>query len=163
MNLKRTFEAAALALLGLSMITLFSCGEDEDAAGGSISLQGKVNGNDWSMRFGKAEVEDVDPKISSLFISTQTSANNPCDIVFPGNDYIAARLPKEVGTFTLPFPISSESVTFRFAEGGFLVSTGGTVEITAINGDVVTGFIDAVGDADNFIRGNFVLQVCEED
>jgi hypothetical protein len=147
------------ALIGMTFLS--GCGEGDPLE--SISLRGKISGADWTMRYGKAEVEDIDPNISSFFFSSESTEVDPCDIFFSSLASLQAQLPKETGVYSLPFENQSESVTFKLADGSFLISQSGQVQITSVNGSVVAGSMTARFDDDNFVEGSFALIVCAEE
>jgi hypothetical protein len=141
------------------LLTLFlsACGNEGDID--SVSLRGKVGGQDWVMKFGKAEAEDIDPGYFALFMPIETVENNPCEIFLPNTNYIAATLPRTEGTYSLPFAIANQFV-FRY-NGKFLIPSSGSVTIKNIGGNSIRGTINARGDDDNYIDGDFILNLCE--
>jgi hypothetical protein len=150
--------SASLFSFGV-LVTLFlsACGNEGEID--SVSLRGRVGGEDWVMKFGKTEAEDIDPGYFALFLPIETVENNPCDIFIPSTNYIAATLPRTEGTYSLPFPIASH-FAFRF-NGQFLIPTSGSVTIRNIGGNTIRGTINARGDDDNFVDGDFILNLCE--
>lgn len=155
--MKSSFLVSAL----IGMLFLAGCGEDDPLE--SISLRGKIDGVDWTMRYGKAEIEDSDDKISAFFFSSESTEANPCDIFFSGFPSLEARLPKEPGVYSLPFESQRESVTFILADGSFLISESGQVTISSVSSSVVAGSMTARFDDDNFVEGSFALNVCSEE
>ena len=147
------------ALLVMTFIT--GCGEDDPLE--SISLRGKIGGADWTMKYGKAEIADSDPKISAFFFSSESTELNPCDIFFSGFASLQAQLPKETGVYSLPFENQRESITFILPDGSFFISESGQVQITTVTSSVVAGSITARYDDDNFVEGSFALNVCAEE
>jgi hypothetical protein len=115
------------------------------------------------MKYGKAEVEDFDPKISAFFFSSESTELDPCDIFFSGFASLQAQLPKETGVYSLPFESQSESVTFSLPDGSFLISQSGQVQITSVSSSVVAGNMTARFDDDNFVEGSFALSICNEE
>ena len=147
------------AFVGILIIT--GCGEDDPLE--SISLNGQIGGEPWSMKHGKAEVEDFDSDISSFFFSSESTENDPCEIFFSGFPSLQARLPKEPGTYSLPFEEQRNSVTFFLADGSFLISESGQVVISSVTSSVVAGTMTARFDDANFVEGSFALNVCNEE
>lgn len=154
---KLTFWVTAL----ITMTFLAGCGEDDPL--GTISLSGKIGGADWTMKFGKAETDPADPKISAFFFSSESTEVDPCEVFFSGFASLQALLPKETGVYSLPFENQNESITFILPDGRFFISESGQVQITTVNSSVVAGTITARYDDDNFVEGGFALNVCAEE
>lgn len=146
------------ALIGMTFIT--GCGEDDPLE--TISLNGQIGGEPWTMRYGKAEISDADTRISAFFFSSESTEADPCDIFFSGFPSLQARLPKEPGVYSLPFESQRESVTFILDDGSFLISESGQVTISSVNGSIVAGSMTARFDDGNFAEGSFALNVCTE-
>lgn len=144
------------ALIGMTLIT--GCGEDDPLQ--TISVSGQIGGEAWTMGSGKAEVSDADSKISAFFFSSESTETNPCDVIFSNLPSLQARLPKEPGVYSLPFESPRESITFYLADGSFVISESGQVQITTVNESVVAGSVTARFDDGNFVEGNFALNVC---
>ena len=155
--IKLSFSVSAL----IGMILITSCGEDDPLR--TISLRGKIGGADWTMKHGKAEVENSDPKISAFFFSSESTEADPCEIFFSGFASLQAQLPKETGVYSLPFENQRESITFILPDGSFLISESGQVQITTVSSTVVAGSITARYDDDNFVEGSFALNICAEE
>ncbi len=156
-GVKLSFLCSVLA----GMIFISGCGEDDPLE--SISLSGQIDGEPWSMKHGKAEVEDFDTRISSFFFSAESDEPNPCEIIFSSLRSIEASLPKEPGTYSLPFKNQRESVTFILTDGTSHISQSGQVVISSVTGSVVSGTMTARFDDSNFVEGSFALQVCTDE
>uniref|UniRef100_UPI004049F6E0 hypothetical protein n=1 Tax=Fulvivirga sp. TaxID=1931237 RepID=UPI004049F6E0 len=155
--MSKKISKSVFSLSILFAVLLSACGNEGEID--SVSLRGKIDGEDWTMKFGKAEAEDIDPGYFALFLPIETVENNPCDIFLPNTNYIAATLPRTEGTYSLPFPIANQ-FAFRY-NGKFLLPTSGSITIKTIGGNSIRGTINARADDDNYIDGDFILNLCQ--
>ena len=151
---KLTFIVLLVAVLPW----LCACDSDEIT---TVSLAGKINGQDWFMKFGKSTIEANDPGYFALFISTEEEEINPCNVFLPSTRFVSATIPKTPGYDILPFPVANQ-FTFRF-NGQFLIPTNGHVEIKSVEGNFIRGNLFAEADDNNYIAGDFIMQICPND
>ena len=150
-----------LFLILIFSLTLFSnCKEDE--LGTNQILEGVIGGEEWVFKFAKANFNSIDNIYDVEFYSTLQTQDDPCTIISTANAYISVQLPNQLGTFTLPFGIQSQ--TLRFNQKGTsndnFSATSGFIEITVNSGGRIGGYIVAEFDGDNKVEGNFVMNRC---
>lgn len=146
-----------ILMLIVPIAWLCACDSDEIT---SVSLAGKIDGQDWFMKLGKATIESGDPGYFALFVSNEEEESNACNVFFPATRHVSATIPRTPGYYTLPFPIANQ-FTFRF-RGQTLIPTNGFVDIKSVEGNFIRGNLFAEADDNNFISGDFILLICNE-
>ena len=138
-----------------AIVGLFGC--SDDSSGDISGVSGTIGGEAWEFRYANAFYEELDELYDVEFYSTEETGADPCSIFISTKNHFTVRLPTEVGNYNLPLSPESRSVRF---EPENLVATSGFIEVTAINGTFVTGFLQATFDDDNTVSGAFSFDTC---
>jgi hypothetical protein len=146
------------ALISLTVLT--NCKEDE--LGSNQLLEGVIGGEKWVFKFGKANFNSIDNIYDIEFYSTLQTQDDPCTIISTANAYISVQLPNQIGTYTLPFGIQSQTLKFNLkgTSNDNYAASSGFIEISIISGGRIGGYIFAEFDEDNKVEGNFVMERC---
>ena len=144
-------------LISLSLLLLGSC--DNDNGDNLPLLAGKVDGEDWSLKLGKALRDPFTEELDLSFFSTVEFGNDPCAIGNSNNAHLTITIPNQLGNFNIPF--NGESLIFEQAESiASLQATSGFIEITQLTGIRGIGYLQATFDEDNTVEGRFQFEIC---
>jgi hypothetical protein len=154
-----------IGLLLLLAATVFSCKDDDDGKKYDFKdqdLSGQIADQNWTYDDGYAEVTG-DNKLSINILAAHDGPTG-CEASWQG-DMVFFHCPNAVGLYELDFDGSGmgQTVTLFDNEETFnYISTEGAVEIISITETTVTGRIDARGDDEFFVNGNFTIALCGE-
>ena len=157
----------------LTLVTslLFSCSKDEEGTERSYKfkdqlMQGEIEGEAWTFISGIAEIGAWEEDQLSLNFYAEAS-DDPCNEWLQGNQ-VFGNVPNAVGLYKFKLDLGgddNQTITLFHQESfmNTIVSTG-AIEITLIDleSKVVEGRIDAYGDKNNFVNGNFTLTLCQD-
>jgi hypothetical protein len=147
-----------------------SCGSDDSDENNceanflSQTVTGEFMGSTFTVVEGTTEEDFADATKFRITLYGETVTGDACDnFNFDKPPFsIIFSVPMVTGTYELG--LSSYSLTFNDAsvvnEVNAVVSVCGAIEITAVTNDTVTGKIDATGDTDNVLNGNFTAVRC---
>lgn len=172
MKLKKPLSLLAI----LFCVFLFSCDNDDasDTLGvensysfNDVSLQGKIDGKDWSLIDGYARKNPFDSSQFSLELLEET-VEDDCPVLSGSNlPRVFFSIPANVGLYELRLSSGGErSQTLTLFEPSQTLNTiasQGAIEILTVADSQITGRIDARFDENNFINGNFLVTVCIEE
>ena len=149
------------------VVMVLSCSKDKDDSDYSYSfknqtLQGKINGVEWTFVAGNCDDSYADDTYSADLYPA--ALEDPCDWAFE-NDRILMSIPTIVGLKELSFDFhdfeNSYTVTLYATEGSLnTVATKGAVEVLSLTDSTLTGRMDVYADGDNYVNGNFTIQIC---
>ena len=148
-------------LSSLVLLSIFiSCKEERD--GMDKLLAGMIGGEPWTFQYAKANLNSVDNIFDVELYGTQQTQDDPCTIINTANTHLTIQIPNQVGNYNLPFPIQAQSLAFQQAGVNTtrFYATSGFIEISAISGLRVVGYLQAVFDEDNTVEGTFVFDRC---
>lgn len=150
-------------VLALFLILLFGCKGDEIQLPAK-QLEGLINGEDWSYKSANAYLFSTDAKYEARFLSSKESAKDPCTLRIPSLAHVRAIFRPAVGSFFVePQAINNNQaqVYFELSPSQSLVASSGFMEIYAIDGQVIIGYLQAVLDKENnVVEGSFEIRVC---
>jgi hypothetical protein len=160
-----------MRVLLLSLLLLnVGCGSSSDSSGATQNngcpagvtttfldqtLQGKIEGVDWTMASGKAFGDSFDNTIDNLRMYNESSSDICTDFII-GETLVLLYLPKGTGTYQLS---NSRTITLASNSNNY-VATSGIIEITSADSSQVVGKIAACFDGDNYVNGSFTLTYC---
>jgi hypothetical protein len=150
-------------LFALSVVMvggLISCGDDVDIP--KTPLEGLIEGQEWSFKFGNAypEIAGQIPKYKFLLLSNEEFGDDPCPIRTSTKKHVRMILPLGTGSYSIPFSNFNESVKFDMGDGRVFSATSGFIEIFGVDQNQLVGYIQAVLDEDNIVEGRFVVEIC---
>ncbi len=161
-------------LLLLGLVTCFSaCGDDDSEPScsyASQNMEGQIEGVEWTFDVGSADFfgsgDDETMSIDMYGVIAQVtdgcSGNSDFSRIF-------FSMPKELGTRELYFELfgdpdpnkEQQTVTFYDPDTQInVIVSDGCIEITNITDAVVEGKMNINSGSDNFMNGNFSLEVC---
>lgn len=159
-----------LTLLFIAVSVLFSCSKDDDTERGykfkDQIMQGEIEGDNWVFASGTAEIDYWDEDQLSLMFYAEAS-DDPCNEFLSGNK-VMCTIPNAVGLYKLNFNFSGDNIQtvtlFHEASVMNTVASEGAIEIMLIDlqNGIIEGRIDAYGDKNDFVNGNFSLSYCED-
>lgn len=161
----KTFNLSVLCLFLLSLLA--SCGGDSENSPSyefkDQNLQGMINGESWSFITGTAQTSSQDP--NQFFVDMAAMAiQDPCNAFVLEGNRVFFSIPNEVGVHQLHLDLSNgtgqTATLFDQSETLNVIATQGAIELLTITSTEVTGRMDARGDTDSFVNGNFTLTVC---
>jgi hypothetical protein len=163
----------SLLLTLAAIVFISSCSESEDPEAAydfkEQVAQGQIEGDAWTFSAGKAFLtEDQEGNIiySVNMYSDQETAgtSDVCRLFGADFDEIFFSIPTEVGVYELSFDLNSSSsrtATLFDRENTLnVIVSDGAIEIIAVTETQVTGRMDIKSGSDNFINGNFTLDIC---
>jgi hypothetical protein len=143
-------------LISLLIVFLISCGSSFK----DQPLQGKYDGQDWSLKSAKVSKNPLDTSVFVVELTDQ-SLTDPCGLT-TGGKTITTTCPQKVGKHEFGM------LKLRFANftssGSNLMATDGAIEILNIDKDKkeVKGRMMAKYDDKNTVNGNFSAKICDE-
>lgn len=150
-------------LVLLAMITLLSCGGDDDKKYKfkDQNLSGKIGGSAWTFADGYS---DIDGGMADITLTLEQDGEG-CDMGMPEGNRVFFYVPAAPGLYPLQWDMGSSSdiqtVTLLEVDGYINhIATEGAIEILTITETAITGRIDAHLDGDNTINGNFAVDIC---
>ncbi|MEO9872370.1 hypothetical protein [Ekhidna sp.] len=149
-------------ILSALMLLFTSCGKDEIQLPDQI-LEGKINGEAWSYSSANGYLVSSDFQYRIRFLSSEESVNDPCTLPSPSIEHIKAIFrPSEGSFFVSPQVLDNNQVqvSFEISPSKNLIASSGFMEIFAIDGQVVIGYLQAVLDDDNTVEGSFEIRLC---
>jgi hypothetical protein len=153
------------AFLLLLAATVFSCKDDKEEGNKydfkDQELSGQIADENWIYDDGYAEVDGNNRLRINLMDAHEGLTG--CEAEWAQTDMVFFSCPNAVGLYELDFEGtgSGQTVTlFDYAEVFNYISNEGAVEILSITETSVTGRIDARGDDDFFVNGNFTIDRC---
>ncbi len=159
-----------MALLAAASVIVSCSKDDDDEASYTFldqEMQGKIEGDNWSLTVGTAEVSVWDSTLLDLSFHVDSS-DDPCnDWQLQGNKIIGT-VPNAVGLYPFNFDFSGDdnmTITLFHSETSMnIIATEGAIEITLIDiaNGVVEGRVATTVDDDNFVNGNFSIIYCPE-
>ena len=146
-------------------LILTSCGSDDEPSSKynfeDQVAQGQIEGEAWSFKVGKAFLsEDLDGNViySMRMYGMQETFTEPCGEFADFNE-VFFYLPTEIGLYELKFGGRTATLLFRETYYNILASDG-AIEILTISDTEITGRLDIRSGENNFINGNFRLDIC---
>ncbi len=149
---------------------LFSCG-DKDNETPSLefkdqTLQGKIEGEEWALVTGKAEISES--TISFDFYKESITDSTMCESFFPSKeDFVFFTMDNtmDVVEFCLSgCDDNTQSVTlYEQTEGINNIALEGKIQITRIDtvANIVEGKLVAKSGDDTYVNGNFTTHLCD--
>ncbi|MFW5759757.1 MAG: hypothetical protein ACOCXH_02115 [Cyclobacteriaceae bacterium] len=127
--------------------------------------QGQIEGEAWTFEAGKAlltEDQDGNPIYSIKMYSNNETITEVCSFFGAEFDEVFFSLPTEIGVYKLSFSSSNSRTVTLFDRENIMnvIASDGAVEIIAISETQITGRADIRSGNDNFINGNFTLEIC---
>ena len=153
------FLRSVPVLVSMLCVTLVNCGKNEIQLP-EKQLGGKVNGEDWELKFGNAYIYSSDLKYQLRFLSKKEGAEDPCAVPSTSNPHVSMIMRLQRGSFSIPLPIVAESARFNFGDGSSAIATSGFLEIFDIDNSRIFGYLQAQLDDDNSIEGSFEVLIC---
>ncbi len=147
------------SFLLLCVLLLTACGDDQVDLPDE-RLNGRVDGSEWSYKFGNAYLASGTLNYTLRLLSTSEVGEDPCPFISSTNPYLQVTLPLRVGNYVLPLTPFSDNFKFVHGNGVVLSATSGFVEIVGIENGRVIGFIQASFDEENEVAGTFDLRIC---
>ena len=135
------------------------CTSDGDEIS-SDPLSGMIGGKAWTFEAGLTNAFLSDGE-DDFFASLYAEDFDGCDSGEPfGTDHISASIPKTPGSYSFSL---SQNLTFVIAgeETENLVTLDGKMEVTSVDAGIVRGGVTASYDSDNFVDGQFAVEICE--
>jgi hypothetical protein len=129
----------------------------------NIPLTGKVAGQDWEYAFMSSNPFGQTTggfKHTLRFHSSEDLENNCATI--STKPHLNVIMPVQVGSYSLPLPVNSETLVFDYGNGTKFQATTGYIEIFArdeLTGRIV-GYIEAYSDDNNSVKGRFDAILC---
>ena len=118
-------------------------------------MQGLIGGEDWQIKFGNAFLFSTDFKYQFRFLSTREGVNDPCGLPSTANAHVSMIMKlQQSGSFSVPFPVTSESPRFHFSDGSTAIATGGFLEIFATSQTQTFGYLQAQLDDNTTVEGS---------
>lgn len=152
-------RTTSLFLLLLGLFTLSNCSDSEIQLPDQ-ELVGFVDGEEWEIKFANAYIYSSDFKYQIKFLSTQEGGQDPCAIPSTANTHVSMIMPLQIGSFSIPFPITDESARFHWANGSSAIATSGFLEIFDIDNSRIIGYLQAQLDDNNIVEGSFEVLIC---
>lgn len=141
----------------VSLLTFLSC--DNDIGGDLPLLAGRVGGEAWTLKLGKAIRTPFQDELEVSFFSEAELGDDPCAIGNSNNTHLTLTIPNELGNFNLP--LNGTSLTFEQAGSTTsFAATAGFIEITQLTGLRGIGYLQATFNEDNTVEGRFQFDVC---
>jgi hypothetical protein len=173
MFIKKSLTLSLLiSSLILSALFISSCGDDDDNGDNcevtflAQTATGEFMGSSFTMVEGTAVEDFADANNFRIVLYGETVTGDACDnfnFDKPTSSIIFS-IPKLVGSYNLGIA-AGNTVTFNDAsipnEVDATIAVCGGVEISSVTGTTVTGKIDADGDANSYLNGNFTVQLCQ--
>lgn len=119
-------------------------------------LKGTIGGKSWTFETGNAEYRSN--LITGLLIAQEVQ--DPCGVRSTIHSHLSVELPAGRGNYNLPFVNNYGYVKFHIGEGASYTATSGFIEVVALSGTEVIGYVSADFDDNNHVQGSFLLQVC---
>lgn len=156
MNIRTTLLSISVLLMAL----LTSCDNDINDFDPELDpLKGKIAGQDWQYAAGNAQFDGFRNDVEGLIIGE--GVQDPCGVRVTSKAHLRVRFPADRRNFTLPFIDNEGYVIFNHPNGAKrLTASAGFIEVVAISGTEVIGFINADFDDNNTVQGSFELRVC---
>ena len=161
MKLLKTWSFVACVLIFLS------CEEDKptNCLFFPEDLNGEINGTAWMYQGGIVEFRSDNMMSVDIFGMDEDLTGVICDISFGATDNVSFSIPSNVGDYALSLGMSgdnSQTVTMYDAETAQnIIVTDGCVQVTTIMETEVKIKFDITADADNFLRGEAILVICQ--
>lgn len=142
----------------LTMILFNAC--DNDTGGDLPLLTGRVGGETWTLKLGKAIRGPFQDELDVSFYSESELGDDPCAIGNSNNHHLTITIPHELGNFNLPLN-GGESLVFQQAgSAASFQAAAGFIEITQLTGLRGIGYLQATFDDDNTVEGRFQFDIC---
>ncbi len=154
-----------LFFLALTLMTLASCGGDDNDGCDNQVMQGGIDGQAFTLGDGRAVVDDNTIKLD-FYGAGETFPDDICSGVSSQNVRIFGTLQSaEVGRTELNLdfssPETSQTLTLFNPDGSLnIIASDGFIEITAITETEVIGFLKADGGGEDVVCGTFTLTNC---
>jgi hypothetical protein len=163
MSMRRILQFAGILFL------IFSCKDDEEPSYSfkNQDASGKIGNVAWTYQDGRATIDGsgADARLNISLIIAQQSGDQGCDIFQIEGDEVFFGVPAVVGLYKLSFNLNSgtgQTATLFDDEETFNhIAAEGAIEILTITATQVTGRIDARGDQENTVNGNFEVDICQ--
>lgn len=152
-------KTTSLFTFFLGCLLLLNCGGDEIQLPDQ-QLQGKVDGEDWELKFSNAYLFSSDFKYQIKFLSMKEGGQDPCSIPSTTNPHVSMIMPLQRGSFSIPLPNTNESARFNWSNGSSAIATSGFLEIFDISNSRVFGYLQAQLDNENTVEGSFEIVIC---
>ena len=155
-----SFTTCVLAIVVLALGT--SCGDELDIP--DTPLTGKIGGQDWAYEFMSSypygQTPAGDFKHSLRFHSSE-DLTNICATIST-KPHLNVIMPVQVGTYSLPLPVNSETLVFDYGNGTKFQATSGFITILARDEFTgkIAGYIQAISDENNSVQGRFIANLC---
>lgn len=162
MTVKHKAKKCFYVMVILSSCLLSGCGNDEIQLPNQI-LEGSINGTDWSYKSANGYLETSDFQYRVRFLSSKEAVTDPCTQPNPSLTHVKAIFKPAVRSyFVAPLALDNNQVqvTFEISPSQRVVATSGFMEIYAIDGQVIFGYLQAVLDDDNSVEGSFEIRLC---
>ncbi|GAB4238749.1 MAG: hypothetical protein Tsb0034_14520 [Ekhidna sp.] len=143
-------------------IGLAGCGKDEIQLP-SQPLQGKVGGQEWRSELAGAFRISTNSFFQIRFLSDEEIVRDPCTLPAPGRPHVKAIFRPATGDFTVSPQAIDENqvlVAFEVSPSIILTASGGFMSIYDINNSVIFGYLEAILDDDNTVKGRFQIRLC---
>lgn len=149
----------------VSMIISCDGGDSSSSNDGSPSrgesgagkvLSGKIGGNDWTFKMGKASKSSFS-ETEIRFSLWNTIEEDICDqFIFGSDEKLLGAFPVKVGSLELGL---KHNINFSFLNHNN-IATSGKLVITKITDEYIFGRLLSKFDNDNYVNGEFKLKKC---
>lgn len=141
---------------------LSACGGDEIELPDQ-PLQGLIDSKEWSYKSANAYLESSDFKYDVRFLSSEEGVSDPCTLPAPSLTHVRAIFKPAIGSFF----VSSQAIDNNQVEVYFEITTSknlkaqsGIMEIFAIEGQIIYGYLEASFGDENKVEGSFEIRRC---
>ena len=161
MNSNRFFLLTTRVIVVIALALGISCGDKLDIP--DKPLAGKVAGQDWEYEFMSSSQYGQTTggfKYTLRFHSSEDVTNNCATI--STKPHLSVIMPVQVGSYSLPLAVNSETLVFDYGNGTKFQATSGFIEIFARDEFTgkIAGYIQAISDENNSVEGQFIANLC---
>lgn len=161
MKSNKIFSFLGRILVIVALIMGVSCGDEIDIP--DIPLAGKIAGQDWEYEFMSSSQYGQTTggfKYTLRFHSSEDVTNNCATI--STKPHLNVIMPVQVGSYSLPLVVNSETLVFDYGNGTKFQATSGYIEILARDEFTgkIAGYIQAISDENNSVEGRFIANLC---
>ena len=149
-------------------MAMVACGEDEENGPSfefiNQNLQGSINGETWNFESGDAGESTFDE--GQLFVTLYgTMVEDPCEAFGVVGNSVFFSIPNEIGVHELHLNFeegSGQTATlFDDSETLNIIATEGAIELISNTNGTLTGRMDARGNDNSAVNGNFSVPICQ--
>ncbi len=159
---KKKFSHFYLAIFPIMLVLIVGCTRDEIQLPKTL-LSGQIAGIQWNYTVANGYLFSSNFQYSTRFLSDKEQVTDACTLPNPVLPHIHAVFRPSHGSFFVSPIILDDNqvqVSFEIDATHRLIATSGFMEIYSLENKVINGYLEAVLDQENIVKGIFVISLC---